>query len=245
MARNINVIVFGGTGSIGPFILERMVKEGFNVTAFVRTPSKISEKLRKDLRVVKGDVLNRDEVVNALEGQDMVLSALGAGFRQSPTTLMTDGCRNIVFGMKKQKVQKMVMIMSALMLPGEWKPWLLRHLIADYKEAMDHMQTEKSDIDWILLMPPFIKPTSQISEKYFVEKNKRSGGMTVTAGDIADFMTRVVRDGQVMDEMRHCMVGISGRPAYISAASMKVLAGVVLIAFTACVSCYFDILPWK
>jgi len=50
------------------------------VTAFVRTPTKVPEEIRKKLHIVQGDVLNEENVANAIEGHDAVISCLGTGY---------------------------------------------------------------------------------------------------------------------------------------------------------------------
>lgn len=50
------------------------------MTAFVRNPKKIPEDISSKLhRVIQGDVLNKTRVEDAIEGHDVVLSAIGTG----------------------------------------------------------------------------------------------------------------------------------------------------------------------
>lgn len=50
------------------------------MTAFLRKPEKVPQKVRAKIKIVVGDVLFPDQVANALEGQDVVISCLGNGF---------------------------------------------------------------------------------------------------------------------------------------------------------------------
>lgn len=232
----VKVIVFGATGNSGLTILERCVHEGFNVTAYVRTPSKIPEKLRKDVKTYKGNVLDKVQVADAIEGHNVVLSALGTGWGLGPTTLMSEGCRNIVAGMKKHGVKKLAVIGVESLLPGHWKPLVLKNLIEDHQRQVDILNEEKSSIDWVAIMPPSLWKSSHISPSYMVEKNDQTGRWYVTTGEVADFMMKYVKEESTCKEYRHVMVGISSGPAIISARGLVVLT---LLAGTAFFLYYF------
>ena len=64
--------------------------------------------------MVKGDVYNPEEVSAAIQGCEGVLIALGRGSDISPTTLFSEGTRNIATGMKEHGVRRIVICNSAL-----------------------------------------------------------------------------------------------------------------------------------
>uniref|UniRef100_A0A8C6T6R6 Biliverdin reductase B n=1 Tax=Neogobius melanostomus TaxID=47308 RepID=A0A8C6T6R6_9GOBI len=84
---------------------------GFNATVLVRDPSQLPTD-HKASRVVVGDVLNRDDVRKTLEGQDAVIIILGTRNNLSPTTVMSEGTRNILDVMKERGIRKVVACMS-------------------------------------------------------------------------------------------------------------------------------------
>ena len=71
----MNVLVFGPTGPLGRCLTDRLLSAGHQVTAFVRTPGRLSP--RPGLREVTGDVLTPRDVTAAMPGHDAVISALG------------------------------------------------------------------------------------------------------------------------------------------------------------------------
>lgn len=72
----MKLLVFGATGGTGSRLVRQALEQGHVVTAFARDPAKV--RLTHDnLRVVRGDILNKDSVEAAVAGQDGVLSALG------------------------------------------------------------------------------------------------------------------------------------------------------------------------
>ena len=50
------------------------------VTAYLRKPNKVPEKVRSHIKVIIGDIRDAEQVADALEGHDAVISCLGTGF---------------------------------------------------------------------------------------------------------------------------------------------------------------------
>jgi len=85
------VLVTGGAGFIGSFIVDELVKKGYEVRIFdsldpqVHPNGKIPEHLNKDAEFIKGDVRNYDELKKALKGVNIVshhAAAVGVGQSQ-------------------------------------------------------------------------------------------------------------------------------------------------------------------
>jgi uncharacterized protein len=56
---------------------------GHHVTVVARDPSKVGERDQR-LDLVQGDVLERDQIATAVEGQDVVVSAVGSAREATP-----------------------------------------------------------------------------------------------------------------------------------------------------------------
>ncbi|XP_013787585.1 flavin reductase (NADPH)-like isoform X2 [Limulus polyphemus] len=77
MTPNIRkIVIFGATGNTGLATVQVALKLGFEVTAFLRDPSKLPPDVKPN-KVIKGDVLNKDDVNKAVKGQDGVVIVLG------------------------------------------------------------------------------------------------------------------------------------------------------------------------
>ena len=95
---NINsmkkVIVFGSTGTIGKHLIEQSLEKGYELTAFCRDRQKLNEFSNKHLKIVEGDVFNIEEVNRAIEGQEVLIIALGSG-KSRTSIVRSEGTKNI------------------------------------------------------------------------------------------------------------------------------------------------------
>uniref|UniRef100_A0A8C2QNH3 Biliverdin reductase B n=1 Tax=Cricetulus griseus TaxID=10029 RepID=A0A8C2QNH3_CRIGR len=102
------IAIFGATGRTGLTTLAQAVQAGYEVTVLVRDSRKLPSEGPQPARVVVGDVRQAADVDKAVAGQDAVIVLLGTGNDLSPTTVMSEGTRNIVTAMKAHGVDKVV-----------------------------------------------------------------------------------------------------------------------------------------
>lgn len=165
----MNVVIFGATGRTGRVIVDEALRRGLAVTAFARSPEKLAID-HKNLRVVAGDVLDPTAVEEAIEGQDAVISVLGAGMKR--TTLRTEGTRQIVRAMERQGVKRLISQSifglgdSADALPRHWKlivkPLILGNAYRDH--AGQEAVIAASNLNWTITQPVSLRdwdPTGQ------------------------------------------------------------------------------------
>uniref|UniRef100_A0A8C5UW34 Biliverdin reductase B n=1 Tax=Microcebus murinus TaxID=30608 RepID=A0A8C5UW34_MICMU len=102
------IVIFGATGRTGLTTLAQAVQAGYEVTVLVRDSSRLPSEGPRPARVIVGDVRHAADVDKAVAGQDAVVVLLGTGNDLSPTTVMSEGARNIVAAMKAHGVDKVV-----------------------------------------------------------------------------------------------------------------------------------------
>lgn len=101
----MKIVVFGATGSVGLEVVKQALAKGYEVTAFVRNPEKLSKLNQQNLRIFKGNVLNIKEVENAIAEHDAVLCALGDG---RDGKIRGAGTHNIIQAMDKCNVNRFI-----------------------------------------------------------------------------------------------------------------------------------------
>jgi putative NADH-flavin reductase len=106
----MNIALFGATRGVGKEILLQGIERGHQVTALVREPSKLDISFA-NLQVIQGDVLNQNQVLKVLEGQDVAMVALGGkpGQNQRPCA---QGTKNILAGMKQLRIKRIIAVTS-------------------------------------------------------------------------------------------------------------------------------------
>lgn len=152
----MRLFIVGATGGIGRHLLRIGLERGHELTAYVRSPQKISP-LPESLELVRGDLFNSGETARALAGHDTVLSAFGPTTIW-PTTLRRDFGRTLAAAMLESGVRRVQLVSAAFLFPkiglvGELlKPTVFRFMAPD----MADMEREimKDELEWTIVRPP-------------------------------------------------------------------------------------------
>jgi len=208
------IIVFGPTGKTGLAVLYTALKvDNVEVTIFIRSPHKLPADLRDRVTCVVGDIHDEQAVCDAIKGHDVVISSLGRGNNIFfATTVISEGTRNIVNGMRKHKVDKLIVVGVSFLLPhAKVKSiFFLKNVVDDHRRMFHYLQTEASDISWIGVMPPRIleKPYSP-SDTYKSAVDALPGARFARTYDIADLIMSFAKDADKFASHKQQLVGIS------------------------------------
>lgn len=159
----MRLFVIGATGRTGTEIINLARARGHDVTAFVRSSSRLNAS--GPLRVVHGDPPRVETIVPALAGHDAVLSAIGPHLPDAlrPSTLLTDCARATVDAMKIAGVSRLAIVSAAVLFPEKglyfaFFRWLTRHHARDLR-AMEEI-VRSSGLDWTIARPPRLTQSS-------------------------------------------------------------------------------------
>ena len=161
----LRLFVLGATGQTGTHVVDLALARGHEVTAFVRSPHKIT---RHDqaLTVVEGDPRRVDALAAALPGHDAVLSVLGTPPREAlrPSTLMAELAASTVAAMQRASVSRIAILSAAVLFPEPgglrfaFFRWLLRYHARDLV-AMEAV-VRATPFEWTIARPPRLVATS-------------------------------------------------------------------------------------
>lgn len=125
----------------------------------VRDESTVPAEFKDKVEIVKGDVLNQDDVDATIKGSDAVIIVLGTRNSTAPTTMMSEGTKNIIQAMKKHALRKFSACMSSfLFMQPEMVPKVFIDLNADHKRMLELIK--ESDLDYRAVLPPHIASKS-------------------------------------------------------------------------------------
>jgi putative NADH-flavin reductase len=194
----MKILVIGATGGTGRCVVDNALRAGHEVTAFARTPQKITLQHER-LRVAQGDVLDADALLRAMQGQQAVICALGPAAGTAPGMIISDGTRNIILAMAQTGVRRLVFESGIMVGEGCGLSAINRLLLSIFRvlnRALyeDKVRAEKlirqSSLDWVMVRPPKLKHIPG-------RGNYRVGqalNVNLPAGlahaDVADFMVK-------------------------------------------------------
>jgi len=155
----MKVLVFGASGLTGRELVKQALRAGHVVTAFARHPHAVGADSR--VRVVQGDIVDAPAVLQAVGGQEAVISALGAPTPTSPYPPLRTGIAHIIAAMQQHGVKRLVYLSFLGVRAGE-EPLgffldhvasrLLRHSIADHRA--NEQAIRASGLKWTIVHPP-------------------------------------------------------------------------------------------
>lgn len=208
----MNVLVLGANGAVGQIVIVELLKSNHEVTALARNAGAIQLKHPR-LTVIQGTPANRGDLENALAGQDAVLSTLGARTNKK-TTLRTDVARNLVSGMRKQHVRRLVWLdaagvgsskkfvqRSSFLFGRIIMPLFLNHMYND--AAFADSLIENSGCEWIIVRPMSFTNNPK-SENLTVLTDMSLTvrlGLRIARADVAAFMVEQLTKDDYVGQM--------------------------------------------
>lgn len=190
----MRILVPGATGNVGRLVVEQALDRGHEVVAVARNPESLGL-THPRLTVAAVDILDQSAVRDSLVGVDVVVSCVGIGASKTPTTLYSQGTRNLVNAMATHGVERLVVISSEVAEhwahQGPLKLWVVlpilqRFLGATYDDMrrMDVVLWE-SRARWTAVRAPRIRPVERRGEYRFSADGPLKRGWAITAGDLA------------------------------------------------------------
>jgi putative NADH-flavin reductase len=192
----MNLFILGATGGIGTAVLEQALQRGHSVTAFVRSPEKIT---RRDcnLRVEKGDPHQVDQLASSMVKHDAVISALGAR-SLAKRTLLEDCAKSTIEAMRRSGTHRLLVVSAALLFPdlglaATLLRFILHNPMIDSK-AMEEV-VSGSELDWTIVRPPRLTDQKHTGRFRVEEGRLPRNGSSISRAEVAHFLLQATEDG--------------------------------------------------
>lgn len=205
----MNILILGATGRVGSHIVTHALKDGHHVTALVRHPEKIRAHDR-NLTIIQGDVLNQEDIVRAIHGIDVVISALNT----DGTTTLSESMPLIIEAMHNEDIQRIITIGTAGILQSRSFPNVLRYQSSESRRkstfaAEEHHRVysllKESTLEWTIVCPTYL-PNGERLGQYRVERDVLpEDGVEISVMDVAEFTYNQIKNSHYIKSR----VGIS------------------------------------
>jgi uncharacterized protein YbjT (DUF2867 family) len=196
----MKLVVLGATGSIGVKLVGQALAHGHSVTAFVRNETALSG-YRERIRIVRGDLLNADDLRAAIAERDAVLSCFGPRepIPRRDTGLLKDFATALTRAMSNGGPRRVVVLSVAFLFKDSILPpaYLAgRLMFPGHVRDAANMENifRASGLEWTIVRPPQFTDKPR-NPKYRVhEGHLPVFGFTISREDVADFMLRAAED---------------------------------------------------
>ncbi len=193
----MKILVIGASRGIGLETLKLGLAMGHEMSALVRNPENISLE-DEHLSIVRGDILDRESVDKAVRGQDAVCISVGIKPTRKPTSVFSEGTKNVVDSMRAQSCKVLLCVTGigagesrghgGFMYDKIFNPLFLKTIYED--KDRQEMIVRQSGLDWTIVRPGFLTNGPKTG-KYRVLKDLsgvKSG--KVSRADVAEFILK-------------------------------------------------------
>jgi putative NADH-flavin reductase len=192
----MKIALFGATGAVGGYFLNKALTAGHEVTALVRSPKKLVA--QPNLRAVKGNVTEASDVQSVINQADVVVSCLG---NVKGVMIMERAAEAILQAAAAQPTPPKCLFVSSIGCGGSsWVVLQLLRLIngragfADYGRA-DARIAREANVPYVLIRPAALKEKPG-NGKYRVFQGDGTFARPMAKEDVAAFLFDAVGSDQ-------------------------------------------------
>ncbi len=212
--QDMNVLVVGATGGSGLAVVEELLSQGHQVTAFARHADQLAC-MSTRLKKMNGDVMNTSDIERVIPGHDVVIVTLGIrenplkvrllGSAETPLNVRSIGTQNVILSMHRHGVRRLVVQTSYGV--GETQVHLrfadrllFKLLLAPQIQDTEIQETHvrQSGLDWVLAQPVHLTDDETHQEAPFVSLEGKTRQMKISRRQVARFLVQAAVDSHVV-----------------------------------------------
>jgi putative NADH-flavin reductase len=193
----MKITIFGSTGFVGKVLINKALTAGYQVKTLARYPEKLEE-IKDRIEIIMGSVFDPVKVEAAIEGTEVVISAIGPPPGKSCDPKQYEkAMHDIVSIMEKNNIKRYIHIGGAAHEGGENEHWnfnrrFLRFFLNLFSKQIlvaKHMEWEvlkKSNLEWTLVRPPRI--SNEAASRNISADEKMLNSLKISVEDLTDFI---------------------------------------------------------
>jgi putative NADH-flavin reductase len=195
----MRIVIFGANGQTGRLLTRQALAAGHDVAAVTRRPAQFPITHGR-LAVVEADVRDAPAADRAVEGADVVLSALGVPFTRKQITIYSQGAGTIIAAMSRHGVKRLIVVSSSATEPHHhadggfvlnrvFQPLVTATIgkttYADMRRMEDLVRG--SDLEWTIMRPSGLFDAPGVTA-YELQEDQAPGIFTSRAGLAASML---------------------------------------------------------
>lgn len=211
----MKILILGGTGRTGQYLIKEAIGRGHIVHALVRQPEKL--KISSDqLLIYQGIPTQQEDLKKAMEDCEGIISALNISRKSdfpwskivSPPDLLSASINNVVELAPLFKIDRLIVISaagvgdSAKFMPG-WFSWIIHHsnIGITYKDHDRQEQILKdSNLRWTAVRPVGLTNSEKDKPVMIAEPGVQKPGFTISRKIVARFMIDILEKDQYIQK---------------------------------------------
>jgi uncharacterized protein YbjT (DUF2867 family) len=172
-----NVLILGASGNIAGKVIDLLAeKDDIHLTLFLRSAKRLKIREVKNSRIVEGNVLNLDDVENAMAGIEVVYANLAGDLENM--------AKNIVKAMQAKGAKRIIFISSIGIYDTPLRPALI-----PYRKAADVI--EASGLDYTILRPTWFTNADEVDYE-ITQKGEPEKGSVISQKSLAAFIAKII-----------------------------------------------------
>jgi uncharacterized protein YbjT (DUF2867 family) len=172
-----NVIILGASGNIAKHVIDILVKkDDINLTLFLRNKSRLRNNDVSKALFIEGNVLNINQLKEAITGQDIVYANLSGDLEAM--------AKNIVKAMEEAGVKKLIFISSTGIYNVPLRP-----VLKPYRKAADVIEASK--LEYTILRPTWFTNADEVDYET-TRKGEPEKGPVVSQKSLATLITKII-----------------------------------------------------
>jgi putative NADH-flavin reductase len=190
----MRLVVFGATGGIGLELVRQGLDLRHEITAVVRSASRLPAELHARVDVVEADVMDPDAITPAVKDRDAVITAIGPRGR-GPTTVHSASVASIVEAMRRTGVRRLLTVGASGMVAdagdGPLTRYVLKPLIVQRVFGQSYADLAASEelvlasgLDWTIVRPSRLTNAGRTNRYRTARDLNVRGGMSTTRADV-------------------------------------------------------------
>lgn len=172
-----NVIILGASGNIAKHVIDILVKKNdIILTLFLRNKNRLRNKDVSKCKIIEGDVLDVDQLIKVIAGQDIVYANLAGDLETM--------AKNIITAMNHNGVKKIIFISSIGIynIP-------VQSVLKPYRKAADAI--EASDLEYTILRPTWFTNANEVDYET-TRKGEPEKGSVISQKSLATLIAKII-----------------------------------------------------